>query len=130
MLRKNIISLLLLTGASIFFLGSCYKNKTVILDAPEVSRPVTFSQDIIPIFNSSCNMSGCHSSGGKTPDLTLANAFNSLTVGDYLNKEDAASSTLYLWVTGKKSTPMPVGGINKEYNALILAWIKQGAQNN
>jgi hypothetical protein len=33
-------------------------------------------------------------------------------------------------MTGKKSTPMPPTGINKDYNALMLAWIKQGAQNN
>lgn len=130
MLHKKIITLIVLSGVSIFFLVSCYKNKTVILDAPEISRVVTFSQDIIPIFNNSCNTSGCHSIGGKSPDLSAANAFNSLAVGNYLNTEDAANSSLYLWMTGKKGTPMPVGGINRDYNALILAWIKQGAQNN
>ena len=56
--------------------------------------------------------------------------YTSLTVGNYLNTEAPESSSLYQWMTGKKSTPMPVGGINKDFNALVIAWIKQGAQNN
>lgn len=114
----------------LLFIG-CYKDKTVISDTgAEITRPVTFSQDIIPIFSNSCSLTGCHVTGGKTPDLSTANAYNSLTVGNYYNTTIPESSTIYLWMTGKKSTPMPVSGINKDYNALVLAWIKQGAQNN
>jgi hypothetical protein len=115
--------LLLLTG--------CYKDKTVLFDTgEEITRPVTFSQDIVPLFSNNCSLSGCHISGGKPPDLSASNAFSSLTVGNYLNTTAPESSIIYQWMTGKKSTPMPTGGINKDYNALILAWIKQGAQNN
>ena len=122
---------MLLAGAIIFLGQGCYKDKTVLFDTTEdITRPVSFATDIIPIFNKSCNLSGCHSSGGKAPNLTDANAYNSLITGNYVNTGDPKSSTVYLWITGKKSTPMPVGGINKDYNALILAWIKQGAQNN
>lgn len=114
----------------LLFIG-CYKDKTVVFDTgAEITRQVSFSQDIIPIFNSSCNASGCHSAGGKAPDLSATNAFGSLTTGNYFDANAPESSTIYLWMTGKKSTPMPVGGVNKDYNALILAWIKQGAQNN
>lgn len=118
-------------GFIMLLLIGCYKNRTVLSDTgEEITRPVSFASDIIPIFNSSCNLSGCHSAGGKTPDLTAVNAYNSLTVGNFINKDDPSSSILYMWMTGKKATPMPVGGINKDYNALILAWIKQGANNN
>ena len=117
-----VIALALLTG--------CYKDKTVLFDGPEVTKTVSFSSDIIPIFNSSCNTSGCHSTGGKAPDLTIANAYNSLSNGNYFKTSDPQNSELYLWMTGKKGMPMPVAGINKDYNAIILAWIKQGAQNN
>jgi len=112
-------------------LSGCYRDKTVLFDTgDEVTRTVTFSNDIIPIFNSSCNISGCHSPGGKAPDLSAANAYNSLMGGGYINTDDPYSGELYLWMTGKKGTPMPVSGVNKDYNALVLAWIKQGAQNN
>lgn len=113
----------------LFFIG-CYKDKTVLFDTgDEISRPVSFNAEIIPILNNSCNTSGCHSTGGIAPDLSASNAYLSLT-GSYVNTGDPQASSLYLWMTGKKGTPMPTSGINKDYNALILAWIKQGAKNN
>lgn len=120
-----------LAGLSLLLITGCYKDKTVVFDTgEEITRSVSFSGDIIPIFNSSCNTSGCHSAGGKSPDLTTANAYTALTNGNFLNTADPASSELYNWMTGKRGTPMPVNGTNKDFNALVLAWIKQGAQNN
>ncbi|HET9747413.1 MAG TPA: hypothetical protein VFP97_16975 [Chitinophagaceae bacterium] len=131
MLRFRIIMGIISISAAMLLITGCYKDKTVIFETgEEVTRPVTFVSDLVPIFNSSCNGSGCHTSGGKAPDLTAANAYNALMGGNYINISDPQNSEIYLWVTGKKGTPMPVSGINKDYNALILAWIKQGAQNN
>jgi hypothetical protein len=118
-----------LAAFTMFLLTGCYKDKTVVFDTgEEITRPVSFTADIIPIFNSSCNSSGCHSAGGKSPDLTTSNAYNSLT--NYINTGEPQSSELYLWMSGKKGAPMPLSGVNKEFNALVLAWIKQGANNN
>jgi hypothetical protein len=131
MLHKKMMIWLMaiLISCSVLLLG-CYKNKTVNLDAPAITRTVTLSQDIIPIFNKSCNLSGCHSSGGQVPNLSSSAAYSSLVIGNYIDKTVPENSFLYLKMTGKKGTVMPVSGINKEYNALILAWIKQGANNN
>jgi hypothetical protein len=116
---------------SAIILSGCYKNREVFFETgEEITRTVSFSADIIPIFNASCNTSGCHSAGGIKPDLSPTNAFNSLNGGGYINTSEPESSELYLWMTGKKSVPMPPSGINKDYNSLVLAWIKQGAQNN
>ena len=131
MLRFKIIMGIISISAAVLVLTGCYKDKTVIFDTgDEITRTVIFTNDIIPMFNSSCNGSGCHNAGGKAPDLTAANAYNALMSGNYINISDPQNSELYLWMTGKKGTPMPVSGVNKDYNALILAWIKQGAQNN
>lgn len=114
----------------IIFISGCYKDKTILTKAtPEITREVSFANDIIPIFNSSCNSSSCHSSGGKPPYLNDTKAYNSLINGGYVNTDLPESSELYLWMTGERGSPMPTSGINKDYNALILAWIKQGAQN-
>jgi hypothetical protein len=131
MLHKKMMIWLMaiLISCSVLLLG-CYKNKTVNLDAPAITRTVTLSQDIIPIFNKSCNLSGCHSSGGQVPNLSSSAAYSSLVIGNYIDKTVPENSFLYLKMTGKKGIVMPVSGINKEYNALILAWIKQGANNN
>ena len=116
---------------TMLLLMGCYKDKTVYFDTgEEITRSVSFASDIVPIFNSSCNSSGCHNAGGIKPDLTFAYAYISLVNGGYINAGDPQSSLLYLWMAGKKGTPMPLSGVNKDYNALVLAWIKQGAQNN
>jgi hypothetical protein len=131
MLLKKIIPGIISGCAAVLLITGCYKDKTVINDTgEEITRTVTFSGDMIPMFNADCNTSGCHNAGGKAPDLSAANAYNSLMGGGYVNTENPEGSELYLWMTGKKGTPMPVSGINKDYNALTLAWIKQGAQNN
>jgi len=120
----------------IFILGlgmltGCYKDTTVILDTtPEVTRTVTFSADILPFLNTTCAVSGCHTSGGHIPDLSADKAYNSLSLGGYFNTGNPEGSEVYLWLTGKKTTVMPVSGMNKDFNALMLAWIKQGALNN
>ena len=120
-----------LVGMTMFILMSCYKDKTVYFETgEEITRSVSFSTDIVPILNKSCNVSGCHSPGGKSPDLSAVNAYTSLSNGGFLNTSDPQTSIMYQWMTGKKGTPMPVSGSNKDYNALVLAWIKQGAQNN
>ncbi len=131
MLHIKIKTPLLILLSSFAFLSGCYKDRTVILESgPEITRTVSFSNDIIPIFNKSCNLSGCHAKSGQVPDLTPANAFKSLTIGNYIDHNNAINSLLYLKLTGKKGTPMPVTGINKDYNSLVIAWIKQGAKNN
>ncbi|MFZ4543747.1 MAG: hypothetical protein ACOYOA_06840 [Saprospiraceae bacterium] len=130
MLRNTIIMAVVFMSAVVFSLSSCYKDSTVYPDTEEITRQVSFTTDILPIFNESCAVSGCHSNGGKAPNLSTASAFNSLTVGNYINTGDPESSVLYQWMAGKKATPMPIVGINKNYNALVLAWIKQGANSN
>jgi hypothetical protein len=119
-----------LAGFTILLIIGCYKDKTVVSETgAEITRTVSFANDIMPIFNASCNSSGCHSAGGKAPDLSGTNAYKSLTNG-YINAGDPQVSELYQWMIGKRGVPMPTNGINKEYNSLVLAWIKQGAQNN
>jgi hypothetical protein len=119
-----------LAGFTLLLVVGCYKDRTVVSETgAEITRPVSFANDIMPIFNASCNTSGCHSAGGKAPDLSGANAYKSLS-GGYINTNDAQASELYQWMIGKRGVPMPTNGTNKEYNSLVLAWIKQGAQNN
>jgi hypothetical protein len=130
MFHKRAVRRAILACGCIAFLTSCYKDKTVVAEAAEVTRTVSFSQDIIPILNKSCNTSGCHSTGGQVPNLSASNAFNSLTIGNYLDKNAPGNSVLYLKMAGKKGIPMPITGPNKDYNALVYAWIKQGASNN
>lgn len=129
--KKTALASVVLT-ILVFTIGGCYKTATVVVNpGNSITTQMSFSNDIIPLFTKSCALSGCHVPGGKTPDLTAANAFNSLTVGSYIKANDPDNSVVVLWLTGKKSPVMPLGtGPDADINAKVYAWIKQGAKNN
>lgn len=85
---------------------------------------ISFATEILPIFTSKC--ASCHD-GSPQPDLTEANAYNSLTsTSRYINADSPEESLIYT-----KSLP---SGSHTKYSeaeaALVLTWITQGAQNN
>ena len=102
-----------------------------LVEEPPIDQPVSFQNDIIPIFNADCNFSGCHNTGGIHPDLTASEAYNSLISEDELIDTDVPeNSHLYIWVNGQGDLPMPPSGTDPFISATILAWIEQGALNN
>jgi hypothetical protein len=119
-----------LLGMLMLIMNACYYDEVLPVESAGDVGEMSFSEDIIPIFNASCNVGGCHNKGGQKPDLSAPNAFNSLTNGGYINKTNPESSSLYKWMKGDNGTPMPVSGSNETYNAKVLAWIEQGALNN
>lgn len=123
-----------LVAISILILAGCYKATTLYpnTEGEMINKMVSFVNDIIPVFNQKCGISGCHSSGGTNPDLTVAKAYNSLMNGGYINVVDPKNSKLYLRLTGKIPPSMPLNGTNNpsNINALVLTWISQQAQNN
>ena len=112
-----------------FCLSGCYYDLELEETVP-IDTQITFQNDIIPIFNANCSVTGCHVSGSISPNLTSDKAYNSLISGGFINTSVPRNSELYLWVSGQKNTPMPVGGVNNTIKATILAWIEQGALNN
>jgi hypothetical protein len=93
---------------------------------------VSFATDIQPIFNASCNMAGCHSSGSNAPDLSAGGAYaGALSV---INTASPSNSELYLRISRPSSEEgfMPEGGsaLSDDKKAKILTWIQEGAQNN
>ena len=115
-----------------FVNSGCYKTTTIIINPGiAITSEMSFKNDILPIFQKSCALSGCHVSGGRSPDLTTTNAYSSLINGNYIKINDPDNSIVMQWLTGKKFPPMPLGfGTNADLNAKIYAWIKQGAKNN
>lgn len=130
--KKIIVMGLFLIVSFILIMISCTKTTTVTLDnSPAITTTVSFSKDIQPILTKSCAVSGCHS-GSVAPNLSAATAYNALENGNFTNISTPANSLVYLWLTGKEAVAMPAGAANNpsNINALMLAWIKQGAKNN
>lgn len=132
-MSKKIIRIeFLLLIVMILFIWGCSKTTTVLIDnSPAVTKTVSFKKDMQPILTKSCAGSGCHS-GSVSPNLSESTSFNALINGNYLNTVAPAKSEIYLWMSGKLAPAMPLGSTNNpsNINALMLAWITQGAKNN
>lgn len=134
MSKKKIAIAFILVSTGMFFITGCYKVKTLVIqnEGEEVTTTVSISNEIIPIFSKSCSVSGCHNSGGIKPDLSADKVYTTLINGNYIDAANPEKSEIYLWMTGKKNTAMPVGSASNpsNINQLVLAWVKQGAKNN
>ncbi len=106
------------------FLTGC-EYEYVVPDNTPPPTVISFATDIMPIFNASCNLSGCHAAGAFEPDLSPANAYASLQNG-YINTADPSTSLIYTaMATGSMKSFTTTGNAN-----LVRAWIEKGALNN
>lgn len=121
---KHFVSSAVLLLVLLVALGSC-EYEFIEIDQPDPDVTVKFSESILPIFESN-NCTACHKLGATAPDLTAVNAYNSI-VPAFVNLSDPGSSIIY-------TVPGPSSSHPARYNltqaALVLTWIKQGAENN
>ncbi len=120
-------------AASLLIITACVKDVTVTLtDNKEVTKKVSFSKDLVPLFVANCAISGCHVAEKQVPDLEKDVAYKSLMNLNLIDVGTPENSTLYKRLTGKITPAMPAGKPTNpsNINNLVLAWIKQGANNN
>jgi hypothetical protein len=128
---KALAGTLFLMG--VLTLAGCYKADTVYPSTDKVlGTEVSFAKDIVPIFTAKCSITGCHSSGGHSPDLSAVKAYNSLMNGGFIDVAVPKNSKLYQRLTGQLTPAMPLIGSSNpsNINALVLTWITQKAKNN
>jgi hypothetical protein len=114
-----VIKALFLAGAALFASCEKYAYEVETIDPEE---PVLFQTQIQPIFTNNCVV--CHK-GTRNPDLREGNSYADLSGGGYVTLP-AESSRLYTKITGGSHVSYTIDTEKQ----LILAWIKQGAQNN
>jgi hypothetical protein len=125
----------LIFGVLLTILISC-ENKIVEIERTVTPKTkpdtaVSFSKDLIPIFNAKCSTVGCHDQSGYDPVLTSDVAYQRLMLiapSYYVDTLSAATSRLYLKLTEQGSSHL--GRTTPQENKKILDWIKQGAKNN
>jgi hypothetical protein len=94
---------------------------------PDPDVELSFSDEIIPIFNNKCNMTGCHTAGHFAVDLTPENAWQDIHDKGLLDLENPANSSFYTKLVE------PGTHDNRSLPAeqqKILQWITEGAKNN
>ncbi|MCF8277347.1 MAG: hypothetical protein K9J17_11500 [Flavobacteriales bacterium] len=129
----------------VFFASSCKHEPIVPLNfnpSPDDTTTTTatcdpdttyFVNEVLPIFASSCAMSGCHNSPNGQDGVVLTSYQTILSTGD-VDPGDPNGSKVYdvLFESGSDLMPPLSSGItltNDQKNA-IYEWILQGAQNN
>jgi len=111
----------------LFSLLSC-EYEFFEFDQPDSSIPVKFSESILPIFTTDNNCTACHRIGFTSIDFTTGKAYNTIVPG-LINLSNPDSSKIYF-------VPNTISSVHqfKKYSpleaALVLEWIKQGAENN
>ena len=105
-------------------------------DRGDLYRPLpdvpSFHNDIVPMFNSYCALSGCHEGGSPAGNLNLTAgvAYNQLFLRHEIDTITPANSNLYQRMSGSGFIMPPTGKLNHYYYDLVLKWIQQKAKNN
>ena len=112
-------------------LKGCIYDWVVPPEVPDIPDEVeiSFVNEILPIFTTGNNCTECHRAGGTSPDLSEANAYNSINSAKYINQTQPEESLIYK-VPAPNSSTHRHKVFSGQQAALILAWIKQGAKNN
>ena len=118
-------------------LVSCEKEYISTKDnsAPlDLSKPISFSATVSPIFTANCLGSGCHISGGPPPNLMADKSYDQLTMLGYVDADTPdtvpENSSLYKRLIAIAKPMPPSGKLPQNKIEAIALWIKQGSQNN
>ncbi|MBN8857852.1 MAG: hypothetical protein J0H29_05665 [Sphingobacteriales bacterium] len=127
MKRPAVWAILLM--ATIIGLGSCYKD----IIKPELAsntegppQPVSFKNELAPLFNSSCALAGCHVSGGHHPYMNTDISYQQIVNGGFVNTDFPKESILYKMINTEMAQYIPSASDRQK----VYDWIRNGAPNN
>lgn len=119
----------------LFLLVSCISKKAsdIKIDC-HTPGIVSFHSDLLPIFNQSCSLSGCHSGTSPAGGLNLepTQAYDQLmTPGSgYIDTINPKFSLLYAQMHSLSQPMPPSGRLDSCTIQLVLTWIEQKAKDN
>lgn len=93
---------------------------------------VYFTNDVLPLLQSSCAMSGCHDINTAREGVILTD-YNRIIITGRVKPGNASGSKIYEAITEggeERMPPPPAAAFTTDQKALIAKWINQGAKNN
>ena len=112
-----------------FGLTGCYKDiilPEAAVDPDGPAQPVSFKNEVAPILNTKCALSGCHVSGARKPFLSTALSFQEIVNGGFANTIIPKESILYKNLNGSMREYMSSAMERQK----VYDWIRNGAPNN
>ena len=107
----------------------CYKDIIIpdaAVDPDAPPQAVSYKNDLAPIFNSQCALSGCHVSGAHKPYLPTATSYQAIVNGGYVNIIVPKESILYQKINSDMKEYIPSASDRQK----VYDWIRNGAPNN
>ena len=111
--------------------GTYYSN-TPVKSGPCNSDTVYFQNDILPLLNSTCAVTGCHDASTGRGGVVLTDYGSIMRTGG-INVKSPSYSRIYRAISGSGEEHMPPKNYPAWSSAQIadlLTWISQGAKNN
>jgi hypothetical protein len=134
--RTSIQRLVFITLLSFLAVAGCTRNTSnPIFQAPcNLPDTVSFKNDVVPIFELSCDQANCHSgtdtsSRGRV-NLEPAYAYTDLFKQHLIDTLNPTQSQLYQRLVSTGSSMPPGIYLDNCTIQSILKWIEQGAKNN
>jgi hypothetical protein len=118
--------LILMTGIGLI---GCYKDVVLPEAAVDPDGPpmaVSFKNELIPMLNTKCALSGCHVSGAHKPYLASAISYQEIVNGGFVNTLVPKESKIYKMINGEMKEYIPSAADRQK----IYDWIRNGALNN
>ncbi len=141
--KHSLIALgaILFLAVSFFNSGCKHEPDLVILNPSDTTGTnsdkcdpdsVYFTQQILPIFQSSCAMSGCHDASSQQDGIILDSYTNILATGKIKisNPKDSKIYKVLIESGDDIMPPPPAAPTTAAQQNAILKWITQGAKNN
>ena len=121
--KINVSMTLLGTLALIAWITSCTHNAN-FSDLPEIC----FEGDVLPIFQNSCAISGCHDGQGRGESHLVLNNYADIMNG--ISARNPGASSIYQSIISKGGEGMmpPAQPLSLDNRTIIRVWIEQGAQ--
>jgi len=130
---KQISNLIIATLFSVILISACDDTKITDIEIPLAD--VKYAEHIQPIFNQSCNNSGCHNSEDNAGGIRLTSYGELFSVPFLIIPGAPQESLIYLSVSGNSVNimPPPYGTslpLTDDQIRGIKTWIEEGAEAN
>lgn len=100
------------------------------IELPSGSTEVSFQDEVLPLMQSNCAMSGCHDAGSRQEGIQLTDYLNIVKEVVPLNPGESELYEVIIETDpDKRMPPPPQAALSSTQSELIRRWIQEGARN-